>query len=250
MKIIGLLPAAGKATRLSPLPFSKELYPVGFRNINGNFRPKVAIHFLLEKMKLAGVNKAYIVLREGKWDIPSYFANHIIDMDLAFMITKETNGVPYTIVKAFPFIEDKIVAFGFPDILFEPNDSYVKLIKYLKNTKVDVVLGLFPVDDVRKWDIVKTNKDNEIKKIFIKPKKADSHKTWIIAVWRPSFTEFLKSLLDNPSINEVRELFIGEVFQTAIDHKLKVHGVFFPEGKCIDIGTPEDLIQVVRGNYA
>ncbi|MEO1560926.1 MAG: dTDP-glucose pyrophosphorylase, partial [Cyanobacteria bacterium J06632_19] len=30
--VIGLIPAGGKATRISPLPLSKELYPVGFRD--------------------------------------------------------------------------------------------------------------------------------------------------------------------------------------------------------------------------
>lgn len=59
-EVIGLLPAAGQATRIAPLPGSKELYPIGFRSVEGgSLRPKVVCHYLLEKMRLAGIRKAY-----------------------------------------------------------------------------------------------------------------------------------------------------------------------------------------------
>ena len=76
-ELIGLLPAGGKAERLQPLPCSKEIYPIGFRLKDGDrgVRPKVVCHYLLEKMRSAGVTKAHIVLREGKWDIPAYLGN-------------------------------------------------------------------------------------------------------------------------------------------------------------------------------
>lgn len=31
-QLVGLIPAAGRGTRLAPLPFSKELVPVGFQH--------------------------------------------------------------------------------------------------------------------------------------------------------------------------------------------------------------------------
>jgi hypothetical protein len=33
-EVIGLIPAGGQATRIAPLPCSKELYPVGFSSMN------------------------------------------------------------------------------------------------------------------------------------------------------------------------------------------------------------------------
>lgn len=69
-EVIGLLPAGGQATRISPLPCSKELYPIGFRpQADGSLRPKVVSHYLLEKMRLAGIRKAFFLLRPGKRDI-------------------------------------------------------------------------------------------------------------------------------------------------------------------------------------
>ena len=64
-EVIGLIPAAGRASRISPLPCSKELYPVGFRTVDNdkNHRPKVISHYLLEQMRVANVKKAYIIIR-------------------------------------------------------------------------------------------------------------------------------------------------------------------------------------------
>jgi glucose-1-phosphate thymidylyltransferase len=50
--VIGLIPAGGQATRIAPLPCSKELFPLGFSSMNSGqgMRPKVVCHYLLEKM--------------------------------------------------------------------------------------------------------------------------------------------------------------------------------------------------------
>ena len=100
MDIVGLMPAGGQAMRIAPLPCSKELYPIGFRLIaeDGSLRPKVACHYLLEKMQLAGINKVYIILRDGKWDIPAYLGDGtMLDMHLSYLMMRLPFGVPYTI---------------------------------------------------------------------------------------------------------------------------------------------------------
>ena len=122
---IGLMPAGGKAARIAPLPCSKELYPIGFRPVDQghSLRPKVACHYLLEKMRLADVTKAYIILREGKWDIPAYLGDgKMLDMHLAYLMMYLPFGVPYTLDQAYPFVQDAMVTFGFPDIIFQPDD--------------------------------------------------------------------------------------------------------------------------------
>jgi glucose-1-phosphate thymidylyltransferase len=71
-EVVGLVPAAGQGKRIAPLPLSKELFPIGFQVIDGEKtpQPKVVSHYLLEKFRYAGITKAFIVIREGKWDIP------------------------------------------------------------------------------------------------------------------------------------------------------------------------------------
>jgi glucose-1-phosphate thymidylyltransferase len=130
--VIGLLPAGGQATRLAPLPCSKELYPIGFRRVeeSGELRPQAVSHYLLEKMRSAGITKAYFILRDGKWDIPAYFGDGSdLNMRLAYLTIRLSSSVPHTLDQAYSFVQHAVVAFGFPDILFQPRDAFVRLLK-------------------------------------------------------------------------------------------------------------------------
>ena len=141
-EVIGLIPAAGKASRLPSLPCSKELYPIGYDS--RNFSPKVVSQYLLESMRIADIKKAYIILRKGKWDIPAYFGDgKMLDMHLGYLIMDLPYGVPYTLDQAYPFVKEAKVALGFPDIIFEPEDVFVRLLEKQKESNANIVLGLF-----------------------------------------------------------------------------------------------------------
>jgi glucose-1-phosphate thymidylyltransferase len=258
-EIIGLVPAGGQATRIAPLPCSKELYPIGFRSVSGgeSVRPKVVCHYLLEKMQMAGVAKAYIVLREGKWDIPAYLNDGtMLGMHLAYLMMRLPFGAPYTLDQAYPFVQNAIIAFGFPDVIFQPKDAFVQLLDRQAATKVDIVLGLFPTDQPHKVDMVDFDDHGRVSRIDIKPLQTDLHYTWMIAIWTPVFTSFMHEYLVNTiqeankksSINTLgqREIFIGDVIQAAIDNGFLVDSVLFPDGVCLDIGTPENLVKAVQ----
>ncbi len=116
-EVIGLLPAGGTASRIAPLPCSKELYPIGFNNTSGedtNLRPKAICLYLLEKMRLAGIIKVFIVLRKGKWDILAYLGDGaMLNMNFAYLIMGLPFGVPYTIDQAYPFVKECDNSFWF-----------------------------------------------------------------------------------------------------------------------------------------
>ena len=246
-EIIGLLPAGGQATRLAPLPCSKELYPVGFRLVGeDDFRPKVVCHYLLEKMQQAGASKAYIILREGKWDIPAYLGDGaLVGLPLAYLMMNLPYGTPFTLDQAYPFVRRANIVFGFPDILFQPNDAFPRLFKHQAETKADVVLGLFPADKPHKMDMVEFDEHQRVRRVVIKPKQTSLTYTWIIAVWTPVFTTFMHQFLAQKLGDDTirtKEIFMGDIFQAAIDNGLDVESLRFAEGRCIDIGTPEDLV--------
>ena len=259
-EVIGLVPAGGKATRIAPLPCSKELYPIGFQSLNEEVtvRPKVVTHYLLEKMCFAGITKAYIVLRDGKWDIPAYFGDgKMLNMHLAYLMMRLPFGVPYTIDQAYPFVQDSIVAFGFPDIIFKPDDAFEQLLAKQAKTNADVVLGLFPVDEPQKWDMVDIDDNCRIRQIIIKPPQTHLRYTWIIAVWKPVFTKFIHEYLSKAQVTKKHinvghegsgesELFMSDIIQRAIDNDMQVESVLFPDSTCLDIGTPADLAKAVR----
>lgn len=253
-EVIGLLPAAGQATRLAPLPGSKELYPIGFRlGDEGSLRPKVVCHYLLEKMRLAGIRKAYLLLRSGKWDIPAYLEDGtILDMNLGYLIVRLPFGVPYSLDQAYPFVKDAVIALGFPDILFQPDDAFEHLLARLETNHADIVLGVVPFDQPQKGGMVDLDGTGRVRCVVEKPGQSDLRYSWCIAVWAPVFTEFLHQYLSMKSDRTVadnraqRELPIGDVIQAAIDDGLQVEAEVFTDGSFLDIGTPEDLVRAVR----
>jgi glucose-1-phosphate thymidylyltransferase len=96
-------------------------------------------------MKQAGVDRAFIVLRNGKWDVPAYFEDGaIVDTQLAYLLTRLPFGPPYTLDQAFTFVRNTLVVFGFPDILFQPDDVFAQLLARQTATHADIVLGSIP----------------------------------------------------------------------------------------------------------
>lgn len=256
--MIGLLPAGGQATRISPLPLSKELYPIGFQAVASgqSVRPKVVSQYLLERLQRANITQAYFILRSGKWDIPAYFGDgSALQMHLGYLIMGLPYGVPYTLDQAYPFVQNAIVALGFPDILFWPEDAFTHLLQRQAQTQADVVLGLFPTDQPQKAGMVDFDSSGRVHLIIEKPSQTDLQYMWAIAVWTPTFTQFLhehliaveaaKTQHPTPETSS-RELAIGDVIQAGITAGLRVEAEVFETGVYLDIGTPENLVKAVQ----
>jgi glucose-1-phosphate thymidylyltransferase len=257
---IGLIPAAGRAVRISPLPCSKEIYPIGFKRNDSQSlaRPKGICEYLLEPMRKSGVKKAFLCFRSGKWDILSYLkSGSALDMHLAYLVTELPFGVPYTVDAAFPFIKGKQVVFGFPDTIFQPDDAFTHLMKKQLSSNADIVLGLFPALNPQKVDMVRLDDDDNVCDLQIKPSHTDLKFTWIIAVWEDTFTRFLHDFVtkhyERMSINKCVscsndsiEIHLGEVIQAAIKAELNVENVIFRNGSFLDIGTIEDMVKATQ----
>jgi glucose-1-phosphate thymidylyltransferase len=242
--IIALLPAGGNATRLSPLPLSKELYPIGF---HVDHKPKVVAHYLLEKMRRSGITKAFFILRPGKWDIPAYFGDGtLLNMHLAYLTVHVPHGVPYTLNQAYPFIQNSLIAIGFPDILFEPADAYTQIIAHQSQTQADVVLGLFPTPNYWKAGMVDFDETGRVRHIIEKPQQSELKYMWAIALWTPRFSQFMHDYLATHI--PVQELPIGDVIQASIAAGLRVEAVPFADGSYLDVGTPADLMTAIRAH--
>lgn len=259
--VVGLVPAAGRARRLGLLPVSKELYPVGFTRDSetGELRPTVASHHLFEKFRRAGVGNAYVILREGKWDIPAFLGEgQLVGVHLAYIVVGDTIGPPDTLDRAYSFVADKTVAFGFPDILFGPDDVFAQLLNVLHETGSHVVLGLYPPRDIQHADMIDVDDAGRIRGIFLKPATSDLRYTWICGVWTSAFSRLMHDFLQlertrSPAersayrkIDPQGDLPVGAVIKAAIERGLHVCGLSFPEHRYIDIGTPNNLLEVVR----
>jgi len=183
-EIIGLIPCGGIASRISPLSCSKEILPVGFhKTADGLFRLKAVSHSLLEKMKNAGIRKAFFILRKGKWDIPEYYGDgSSIGMELGYLIASLPYGPPYTLDQAYPFVCGTRVAFGFPDILLGPHDAFSKALHRQETSKADLVLGLYRIDEARPSDMIKMDRFGRVCEIVLEPYRNKLKRGWMFAV--------------------------------------------------------------------
>lgn len=253
--VIGLIPAAGYAKRISSLACSKEVYPISISET----KSRVVSSYLLESFRLAGIENTFIILRNGKWDIPEKHKNgETLGLNIAYLITDPTEGVPHTIDKAFSFTKNNKILFGFPDIIFKPINAFSHLLEKQAATKADIVLGLFPAANPQKMDMIKFDDTGKIENLVIKPEYTNLIFTWIIAVWNSKFTNFINTYL-NTAVNHQHlnddknqnsnELYLGHIIIEAINSGFKIEHIKFRDGLYIDIGTPSELNKVDKVDW-
>ena len=180
MAIIGLIPAAGKGSRLSPLPFSKELYPIGYQDleIDGVLkkRPKVVSQYLINHMVEAGAEKIFITLGPSKNDIMEYFGSGSKHgVEIVYNFRSEAKDMPFALDLSHSFIgKDDIVIFGMSDTIIEPEGSFCPLMETHQKANADLTLGLFRTQNPSKFGMVDINNSNyEVKTTIDKPKETD-----------------------------------------------------------------------------
>jgi glucose-1-phosphate thymidylyltransferase len=251
-RLVGLLPAAGSARRISPLPCSKEILPVGYVDDIGDRRggSRAAIHFVLEQIRAAGGRRALIVLSPHKMDLPAYLTDGAeVSLDLAYLVTREPWGVPFTLDRAYPYVKQETVLFGFPDILIDQPGVFEALLQRLNKEGDDVVLGLFPANTPAQEDLVALDAAGKVRHLEIKVDHSDLTLAWMLAVWRPTFSRYLHEWVDQRRGQMPRtglpvvEPYLGDVINDAISAGLKVGAVAFYRGSYLDIGSPANLVR-------
>lgn len=91
-----------------------------------------------------------------------------------------------------------------------------------------------------------------IREIVVKMDRPDLKYGWFIALWRPSFSSFMKDFLEQLlkmdkegkiTLNNglKREVYVGDVIQAAIADRMIIDYEIFENGSYKDMGTPEDL---------
>jgi len=248
LPLLGLVPAAGRATRLTGVAGSKELVPVPGPGPGGAPRP--VAEFLLSALAGAGVERAYVVLRTGKWDVAEHFAAAPPPgLRLAYLVTAGTDSIPASLDLAYPFARGATVVTGFPDSCFTPLDAVGRAVRRHRAGGAAVTVVLFRSDRPDKTDMVELDGDRVVG-LRVKPGACGLDYTYGAAVWSPEFTEFLHDFLARRQGREPRpepELQISQVLVAGLAAGLEIDAETTPLGRYVDVGTPEDLARV-RGS--
>ncbi len=178
----GIVPAAGRGTRIQPLAFSKELLPVGSRTDKGIDRPCAVAEYLVERLILGGADKICFIISPGKSDILEYFGDSYGGAQLAYVVQPRPHGLCDAVFRASTVVgtqEDVLV--GLPDTVWFPKTALAAL--------PDVALSflLFPVEHPEYFDAV-VLEGEQVKEIQVK--KADADSNWIWGAFRMSRSGF------------------------------------------------------------
>jgi dTDP-glucose pyrophosphorylase len=169
----GIIPAAGRGTRIQPLAFSKELLPVGTRQDGSTERPRAVTEYLIERMIAAGTNRICFVISPEKTDIVRYFGSRIGDAPICYTVQQNPNGLCDALFSALPFVapEDEILV-GLPDTVWFPIEGF----QFLPDKQFSFLL--FPVSRPELFDSVVTNHRGLVEEIQVKNPKAASEWVW------------------------------------------------------------------------
>ncbi len=129
---VGLFAAGGQAKRLKKIHCSKEVLPLPQKD-----NPKHVVgDYLLSAFASANINTVYVIIRTGKWDIPQCLGSgKSRNLNISYLILDQPWGTPFTLDQSWPFIQNKNVAIGFPDIIIKENNTFTKLKKKLSTHK-------------------------------------------------------------------------------------------------------------------
>ena len=101
--------------------------------------------------------------------------------------------------------------------------------------------------------MVELDAHGRVRLLVIKPERSELRYAWEIAVWTPTFTRLMHEFVARDARQRAvasgslqAEAQISAVVQAAIEAGLAVEAVIFENGRCLDIGTPEDLLRADR----
>jgi dTDP-glucose pyrophosphorylase len=168
----GIIPAAGRGSRIQPLAFSKELLPVGSRVDGGVERPCAVSEYLVERMIAGGVDKIAFVISPGKSDILEYYGAGRREAAAVYVVQPAAEGLCDAIFRAAPLIDpgDQVVV-GLPDTVWFPMEGFAAL------PDGELSFLLFPTEQPQFFDAVVLDADDHV--VEIQVKHADAASNWI-----------------------------------------------------------------------
>jgi len=224
----GIIPAAGRGSRIQPLAFSKELLPLGKTLRDRALRPCAVAEYLLDRMLAGGADKLCVVIGAGKSDIVEYFGGEFGNAQLAYVVQPSPSGLCDAIFRAAPLLgDDGCVAVGLPDTVWFPEDGLATL------PDDELSFLLFPVSHPEHFDAVLL--DDERRVVEIRVKQSHSGTRWIWGAFKMPVRVF-RELHALWLTREPHDEYIGTLVNAYLAQGGRAVGVMAGE-TYMDVGT-------------
>jgi glucose-1-phosphate thymidylyltransferase len=221
-RVVGVVPAAGRALRLQPLPCSKEALVIAGRPL---------IDHLLLRLRRGGCEEIVVVTRAEKHDVVRLAR----EAGARVLLGEPATAAASLALGASEFEREQLVLFGFPDTLWEPEDGFCRLLAAW-HPGLDAVLGLFRTSELTRSDVVVVDTSGGVRSVVAKPAAPASDVIWGCGVATAGFVAAFGHS-DEPAASLDRAAQAG-----------RIHGVHLSDS-WLDVGTPQALHQA-RGRHA
>ena len=237
----GVIPAAGHGKRLEPLTLAmpKEMIRVG---------TKPVIEHVINNLKACDISEIMVIIGWKKGALIDYLGSgKRSGVNIVYGVQDEQLGVADAVHKSKKWVgeENFVVIYG--DNYYRPPDTLNKAVELHNQKGAAATLVLHPVEDPRRWGIVKMDDDGKVLGMIEKPtlEEAESYKTngiyYNIAgllVLSPKVFEYIEKI--QPGKNN--ELQMTDAIELMRKDGHSVYGTVL-EGVRFDIGTFESLME-------
>lgn len=233
----GIIPAAGRGTRIQPLAFSKELLPLGSRQARDREAPCAVSEHVVARMLAAGVDKLCFVIAPGKSDIVEYFGGRYGGASICYVVQPQPRGLCDALFRALPFVgSDEVACVGLPDTIWFPENG----LRQLDDRGLSFLL--FPVDEPQRFDSVVFDPSGAVQRIGVKTSVPRSNWIWGAFKVRGSVLRQLHTLWCEPGRDD-------EYLGTLVNAYLERGGAAraWPVGDTyVDVGTLDGYREALR----
>ncbi|MFO8110072.1 MAG: nucleotidyltransferase family protein [Thermoplasmata archaeon] len=231
--------AAGVGTRLKPITdaIPKEMIRVG---------KKPAIEHVLEVLKAGGIEDVLIIVGWKKHALVDYLGSgKRLGLKIYFRMQEEPKGTAHAVSLGDDFIgdEDFVVMYG--DNYITPYDTMEHIVDFHKKKGSRATLVLNPVEDPRRFGVVKMDKDNQIHCMIEKPtwEEAEPYRVndhWLNIAGLMVLNSDIFRYIRRTEPGKKGEIWLTDSIELMRQDKNAIYGYIFT-GKRFDIGTFESL---------
>jgi len=232
-KMKGVIPAAGRGTRLEPITLAipKEMLMVG---------DKAVIEYVIDAMKQVGITDITVVVGWRKHAILDYLGSgERLGVKLTYVVQDQRDGLAKAVYAGKNVTHDEPFLVVLGDNFFYPKTFLKDILSFHNENKADATIGVAEIEDTTRHGIIKPGDDNRIIDLIEKPKPSDApSKLGCIGIYifKPSIFDAIEKT--KPGFNNEYQLTDAIKILVEKKHKVCYRKI---KGKHIDIGTIEDL---------
>lgn len=226
--MIGILPAAGNATRIHGLP--KYLLPVP-----GGFLLQAHV----DAMKAAGCRKVFIGANEHNLELIEYHTRP--DAQVVVYLAEQRDTMTQTVLSGQRYAEVDTVLFGMPDSYWSSGQfpySFLANMSFLRRKDVKAILHCAQarLNQWKRGGMCDIAIGGQVTRIVDKPEITETPWIWGAMRWEPGLWQYFK-----PDDSHV-----GFGVQRAIEGGEHIHATVQWEGDYWDCGTYEEYFECIQ----